>query len=257
VDLAVAASGSPISFGDVFVGTSSVIQTVTLTNTAAGAVTGIGVGGFAAPFARAAAAAGGTCPTTATFSLASGASCTVGLVFSPAVLDPAVGYLAVTAGSGFAVDGTPLQLTGNGLFPSLTPVAVDFGDAPVGTPVLQMVTLSNANNVNSNSLAFPISTLQVIGAGFSRPGGANSGTCGAMLAAGATCTIGVRFSQPASSTPTGITTGTLTVKGNGNQTALPAVPLKANSVAIPPPVRPRNASAAPGGSTTASLTAVR
>jgi len=51
------------------------------------------------------------------------------------------------------------------------------------------------------------------------------------LAAGATCTIVVQFSQAASATPTGTTTGSVTIKGNVNATSLPVVPLTANSVA--------------------------
>jgi hypothetical protein len=51
------------------------------------------------------------------------------------------------------------------------------------------------------------------------------------LNAGQTCTIIVRFSQAAGTTPTGTTTGTVTIKGNANATSLPVVSLTANSVA--------------------------
>jgi hypothetical protein len=231
VDLSVSPTGL-LQLGDAFVGTTSTAQVVTLTNTTSPAVpvTGIAVS-VSAPFARPAGAAGGTCGVTP---LAAGASCTINVVFQPTVLNPVSGSLTVTA-AGFAIDGSPLALTGNGLLPAVTPAPLDFGTVPVGTPVTQTLTLDNGNNVNSNSLAFPISTLTVAGAGFSRvttgtfP--ANAPNCGTSLTAGASCTIKVQFSQAANATPTGTTSGTVTIIGNAGATNLPVVTLSANSVA--------------------------
>ena len=54
MDLTVTASSTLLQFGDAFVGTTSGTQTVTLTNTSTGAVTGISISGLSAsgPFAR-------------------------------------------------------------------------------------------------------------------------------------------------------------------------------------------------------------
>jgi len=237
VDLSVTPN-TLVSFGDVFFGMSSTVQTVTLTNTAspAGPVTGINFTGLASPFTRATGAAAGTCPTTASFTLVGGTNCTIGVVFTPTAVNPAAGLLTVTAGATFGIDGSPVQLSGNGLLPAVTPASVDFGTVPVGTTVTQTLTLDNSNNVNSNNLAFPISTLMVTGTGFSRAGtpGTTGNTCpaaGGTLAAGATCTIRIQFSQVAGTSATGLTMGSVTIKGNTNLTSLPNVTLTANSVA--------------------------
>jgi len=227
VDLTV--TGGPLlAFGDVFVGQTSAVQTVTLTNTTspAATVTGINVTGIAPPFAR---ASGGTCPTTATFTLASGASCTINLTFSPTAANPVITSLTVGADTGFLILGSPVQLSGNGLLPTLTPSSLDFGTVPVGTPVQLTLTLDNSANVNANA-NFPVSSLAIAGAGYSRNGGTCPTTATFTLNAGQTCTIIVRFSQAAGTTPTGTTAGTVTVAGNGGATLLPTVNLTANSV---------------------------
>ncbi len=229
VDLTVS-PGPLLQFGDVFVGLGSAAQTVTLSNTSspATAVTGIRVAGLTGgPFTRSGTT--GVCSTTAPFTLAAGASCTINVVFTPAVANPVNGLLTVTATGGFVVAGSPLQMTGNGLLPTVSPAELAFGNVPVGTPVQQTLTLDNSANVNSTA-NFPVNTLAVAGAGYSR----NGGTCGNApftLNAGTTCTIIVRFSQTAGTTPTGATTGTVTIRGNGGATNLPVVNLTANSVA--------------------------
>ena len=228
VDLGVSPTGL-LQLGDAFVGTTSAAQTVTLTNTTSPAapVTGITVA-FTGPFALSTAAAG-TCPTTATFDLAAGASCTVSVVFIPTVLNPVSGSMTVTAATGFVIDGSPLPLTGNGLLPVITPASLDFGTVPTGSTVRQTLTLDNSTNVNSNSLAFPFTITGLPAAGgYSRPTGAAGGTCGTSLAAGATCTIVVQFSPTAVGTPT----GTVTISGNAGLTVLPGVNL--TGIAVTP-----------------------
>ncbi len=225
VDLTV--TGGPLlAFGDVFVGQSSAAQTVTVSNTSSpsAAVTGVSIAGLTGgPFAR----SGGSCPTTATFTLAAGGNCTINVTFTPTAGNPVTGTLTVGADSGFLILGSPLQMTGNGLLPTVTPASLNFGTVPVGTPVQQTLTLDNSANVNSNA-NFPVSTLAVAGTGYGR----NGGTCGNApftLNAGSTCTIIVRFSQTGSAT--GVTPGTVTILGNANATSLPVVALTANSVA--------------------------
>ena len=228
VDLTV--TGGPLlQFGDVFVGQSSAAQTVTLSNTSSpsGAVSGVSVAGLTGgPFAR----SGGNCPTTATFTLAAtgpNSTCTINVRFTPTAANPVTGTLAVAAGAGFFTVGSPVQMTGNGLLPTVMPASLNFGTVPVGTPVQQTLTLDNSANVNSNA-NFAVSTLAVAGSGYTRNGG-SCGNAPFTLNAGSTCTIIVRFSQTGS--PTGMTAGTVTIKGNADATNLPVVTLTANSVA--------------------------
>jgi hypothetical protein len=229
-DLTVSANSPLLSFGDVFVGQASAAQTVTLTNTSTAAVTGINLLGLApaGPFAR----SGGSCPITANFSLTTaGSTCTVGIVFRPNALNPVSGSLGVTAASAFGVVGSPLPLTGNGLQPAVTPSPLDVGTVAVGTSAVQTLTLDNSTNANSNSLAFPISSIGVSGAGYSRPAGSAGGTCvaGTSLAAGATCTIIIRFTA----TSINLATGSLTITGGSGATVSGSpVSLTANG---PPP----------------------
>jgi hypothetical protein len=210
INLTVSPSPLP-SFGDVFLGTTSAVQTVTLTNTGSAAVTGIAIGGLGtSPFTR----SGGNCPATATFDLNTGASCTVGLVFTPLVSNPVVGALAVTAGSGFAIDGSPLQLSGNGRQAAVTPTSLDFGSVPTGTPVVQTLTFSVDANINSTSLPAIVAT--VTGTGFTRASGTAGGTCGTASAAPTSCTIGIQFLP----TAVGAATGSVAITGISAPVAL-------------------------------------
>ncbi len=222
VDLGVSPTGL-LQLGDAFVGTTSAAQTVTLTNTASPAATVTGITlAFSGPFARSATAPG-SCAAT----LAAGQSCTVGVVFKPTDLNPVSGTLTVTADAGFVVDGSSLQLSGNGLLPAVTPASLDFGTLPTGSSLRQTLTLDNSTNVNSNTQAFPFTITGLPANGFSRPAGAAGGTCGTSLGAGATCTIVVQFAP----TTVGSPTGSLTISGNGGLTTLPAVTLSGIAVA--------------------------
>ena len=166
-------------------------------------------------------------------------------MFKPTALNPVVGAVKVTAAGAAIVDGSPLQLTGNGLLPAVTPASLDFGSVPVGTAVTQTLTLSNATNVNSNGQAFPF-TVTVSGPGFTRPTGTAGGTCVTPLAGGATCTVVVQFQPAAAGTPT----GTVTISGNSGLTVLPVVSL--SGIALPPPTAKFTAETSGPGTFTAA-----
>jgi len=103
-------------------------------------------------------------------------------------------------------------VTGKGSAPvaSVSPTTLSFGKVTLNTnsPV-QTVTLSNTGDV---PLAIATGGIVVsTGSGFTRAGG----TCNTSVAAGASCTITVRFSP----TTVGAKTGTLTITDNSNAVA--------------------------------------
>jgi hypothetical protein len=203
-----------LTFGTVANGTT---KTLTLTVQAGNAaVTGLIVS-TAAPFSASAA----SCPAT----IAARASCTVTVTFSPvAPGGPASGSLTVTAGAGGPFLGAPVALTANGQTVALnaTPATVVFPDTVEAQSSVQTVTLTNLSASAVTGLA---GTVQ--GTGFSLGGT----TCPASLAAGATCTMSVKFApaQVGSSSgtlnlatiPAVSTSGPVTLVANGT----PAVPV--------------------------------
>jgi len=82
-----------VNFGNVAVGSTSAVSFITLTNTGSGSGT-VQAPVFVGPFAR----SGGTCPS-GDFSLAGGANCTIGVVFTATTLGSASGTMTVNAGA--------------------------------------------------------------------------------------------------------------------------------------------------------------
>ncbi len=194
-NVALAGTGSPpvslsstsLSFGTLAVGSTSPAKTVTVTNrlNVALSVTSITVSG---PFA----VASNTCGA----SVAAGASCQVGVTFIPAALGPASGVL--TFADSAMTSPQTVSLTGTGSAPvTLSTSSLSFGTVAVGgTSTAKTVTLTNRQTVALNFAGIAAS------AGFA----VASNTCGASVAAGTSCTIGVTFSPTAA----GSVTGTLT-----------------------------------------------
>jgi hypothetical protein len=152
-----------------------------------------------APFA----VASNTCGT----SLAAGASCTVGVTFTAAALGSVTGTLT------FADDAPnspqTVSLSGTGVAPvTLSTSSLSFSSTVVGnTSSSRSVTLTNQQSV----------LLNFSGITATAPFAIASNTCGASLAAGAHCAVGVTFSP----TALGSATGTLTFTddaGNSPQT---------------------------------------
>jgi hypothetical protein len=201
-------TGGPLNFGNVPTGTTSAAQTLTLHNTGTANLTGITLTFSSTVYSRP--GAGGTCGAT----LAPAATCTINVVFSPTAVGAANGTLTITAS--VAVTGSPVTLTGTGIaataVASVTGGPLAFGNVPTGTTsASQTLTLHNTGNANLTGITV------VVTAPFSRPAGAAGGTCGATLAAAATCTINVAFSP----TAVGAATGTATITGNVTVTGSP------------------------------------
>jgi hypothetical protein len=182
-------SPTSVNFGSVAAGTTSPAKVVTLTNAAS---TPLGIGSIVASgdFAQT-----NNCST----SLAPGASCSVNVTFTPSVAGAVTGALTL---SDDAVTSPQLvTLTGTGVAPlSFSPASLSFASVAVGSSSTKTVTVSNKQSTT-------ISLSPVASADYSITGG----TCGASLAAGASCRLSVTFAPPSS----GLIDGTLAIATNG------------------------------------------
>ena len=166
------------------VGTTGSAKNITLQSTGTGPlqVTSIVA---TAPFSQANNCSGSIAPT---------ASCSIQVSFAPTAVGSASGSVTITDDAGTQTVG----LTGRGSAPvSLSSTRLSFGTLAVGnTSYAKTVTVTNRLNV-----ALSFSSITVSG-----PFAVASDTCGASVAAGTSCTVGVTFSP----TTTGSITGTLT-----------------------------------------------
>lgn len=179
-------SPTSLSFGTLAMGNTSVAKTVTVTNRLSTALTFTGIS-VTSPFAI----SSNTCGT----GIAAGATCSVGVTFTPAALGAATGTLTF-ADSAINSPQT-VSLTGTGSAPvTLSATSLSFSTTAVGsTSSAKSVTLTNNQ---SGLLVFSAITV-------SGPFGIATNTCGTSVAAGASCSVGVTFTP----TATGAATGTL------------------------------------------------
>lgn len=176
-------SPAPVSvdFGTYTVGQTSTAQTVILTNSG-----GVPLSDVATNMSGDFAIAPGlnNCPPT----LAVGAQCQIGMVFSPTDAGARSGSLTVTAtelSKPLLVPLTGTAVPASGV--SATPASIDFGSFALGqTSSVQKVTLTNNGGVQLSSLNATVTGDFSISAAGS--------TCGSTLAVKAQCQIGVVFS---------------------------------------------------------------
>ena len=196
---AISLNAATLTFPAQTVGSSSGVQSVTVSNSGTAALNFSGLtlaGTSAADFSRS-----GTCTPTAT--LAAGASCSVSFNFTPGAVGArsATLTLASNASNGSAV----LSLVGTGTAAaipgvSLAPGSLAFGNQTTGVAsTARTVTLSN-----TGSGALSISSITAT-SGF----GISHG-CGASLAAGASCTLSVTFTPAVA----GAASGSVSVASN-------------------------------------------
>ncbi|MBV9710420.1 MAG: choice-of-anchor D domain-containing protein, partial [Ktedonobacteraceae bacterium] len=196
---------SNLSFGNQNIGTTSAAQTTTLTNKSASAlaISGIAITGTnASDFAQT-----NTCPS----SLASNASCTISVTFTPqsSSVDARTASIAITD-NGPASPQT-VTLSGTGVTPNsgvqLSSTLLNFGNQNNGTTSnAQSVTLTNNGNA-----ALAISSIAVTGTNAGDFTQAN--TCPvspSTLAVQASCTISVSFTP----TVSGARNATITITDN-------------------------------------------
>ncbi|MBV9607970.1 MAG: choice-of-anchor D domain-containing protein, partial [Acidobacteria bacterium] len=219
VSLALAGGGSSMTFADQLLNTPSAPQTVTLTNSGTG------------PLSISALSTTGDYSQSSTCgsSVASGASCTINVTFTPTALGARPGTLTIADNA----PGNPhtVALSGNGVMPvvTLSQTSAAFADQLVGTTSsAQTLTVKNTGTgaLNITNIA--------AGGDF-----AQTNTCGSSLAAGASCSVKITFTPSAMGTRTGAITLTnnaadspQTVSLSGNAIA-PVVSLSVTSLTFP------------------------
>lgn len=185
---------NPLAFADQAEGTRSATQAETISNlqTKPLKISTIAVSG-------AFSYAGGTCPVGAG-SVAAGATCNIFIAFSPTAVGAETGTLTITDNA--ANSPQTASLSGNGITPvTVSSSTLNLPSAAVGnTSAVRTVTLTNQENIPLNFTSIAASGAFAVA----------TNSCGASVAAGATCAIGVTFSPSA----LGAVAGTLTITDN-------------------------------------------
>src|ERR1039457_2349631 len=185
-------SASSLVFGTVYAGDTSAAKTVSLTNGQKTALTFTSIattGDFAI--------ASNTCGN----SIAGGASCKVGVTFSPTALGQRAGTLTFIDDASNSPQ--TVSLSGDGAPPvTISPSNVGFASQTVGTTSAPFkITLTN-----HRSTSLSVSTIAATG-----DFAVASNGCGNSVAAGQKCTIGVTFTP----TEVGLRSGSLTISYSG------------------------------------------
>lgn len=164
-------SPKTLAFGNQAVGTNSTTKTVTLSNSGSGAL----------PISSITASGDFTETNNCSNSLAAGKKCTVTVTFSPSNAEAITGVLTFTDGA--TTSPQLVKMTGTGLVPlKFTPTSLTFSSTAVGQTATATVTVTNSETT-------AISLSPVASADYSVTGG----SCGASLAATASCTVIVTF----------------------------------------------------------------
>src|SRR5271156_3139280 len=212
----ISVSPTSIDFGTQLVHVPSVEQFVTVTNNTASAITltlpPTTTGTNPADFVG---AADGTTPCTA--SLASGASCTIGVTFTPSVAAAETATLNIVDGSDGPNHPLLVALSGNGSASTssilVTPSSLTLAGALLTTSSNGTVSISNTGNTPLSIAS--IAAAPGLFAETSNTAACNNGAFPIVIApAGAPCVVTVTFS-PLAATPPGPVPGTLTITQTG------------------------------------------
>jgi phospholipase C len=200
------ASPSSLAFGNQNLNTMSVVKQVQLTNNAATAFT-INSISASGDFDIQSNSCGA--------SLAAGASCTIGVAYTPSQAGDQTGSLTISDNA--VTSPQIVNLTGTGADNViLWPASVTFGDQAVGnTSAARTVQLRNNQSVSLTITGITAS------AGF-----AENDNCGSSLPPNGTCSVNVTFTP----TMTGVTSGTLTINDTANTVNPQVVNLSGNGV---------------------------
>ena len=209
------------AFGSVQVGQTSATQLFTISNTGSAQATGVSASSNSAEFV----VSGNSCNAP----INAGGSCNFSVAYSPS--NTGADNAAVTVA--FAGGSIQVTLTGSGAAPpaaalSASPASLAFGSVTVGaTSVARSVTVTNNGGTTATGIGFANSN----DAEFV----VSNNTCGATLAAGASCTFKVAYAPAAaggdsasltinsSASPVTVSlTGTGTAAATANLSASPA-----------------------------------
>ncbi|HMD83309.1 MAG TPA: choice-of-anchor D domain-containing protein, partial [Terriglobia bacterium] len=141
-------------------------------------------------------------------SVGANGNCVITVTFTPRIMGADNGSLNITDTASNSPQTLSLSGTGTAPVDGLSPTSLAFGNQPVGTSsTTQTATLSNTGNA-----ALTLTSIALTGA---NPGDfAQTNTCGASVAAGASCTISVTFTPAASGTRTATVTLTDNAAGS-------------------------------------------
>ena len=192
---AVSLSASALNFKKVGIGQTSAPQTVTLTNVGSATLNISSIttsGDFHI--------SNNTCGAT----VAAGANCAVSVTFTPTKKGARSGTLSFTDNAPNSPQTVALKGTGQSVV--VSPTSLNFGTVAVGnTSSQQNVTVTNLNSITVTFTGFVFAG---VAAGDYL---ISSNTCGATIAGGASCSVGVQFKP----TTTGKRNAKLNVKNNG------------------------------------------
>jgi len=201
------------NFGNQAINTTSAPQSMTFSNIGMISWTGFTFGSLSAEFAQS---------NNCGVSLLPGASCTVNFTFTPTL----AGVRTASLMSGFNIGNSNLGgaggpvMTGTGVAPqAVMSTVLGFGTQKTAISTAKVVTLSNAGNA-----VLTVGTPGVSGAGFTL----GATTCGASLAAGASCTLNVNFLPVAATAYT----GSLTFTGSNNPGGAPVMALSGSGAIV-------------------------
>lgn len=209
------AQPASLTFSAQAVGSTSTAQTVTVTNTSAVALV---------PTAVVATGDFGETDDCWNAVLNAGASCTVQVTFAPTQANARSGQLTIAANVSGGSLSVALNGTGTGQSAppvlSVSPESLSFPAQTAGTnSAPQWLTITNSGTTAMTNVG-----IQIGGAG-AASFSPSSNTCGASLASGAQCMVGVVFSPQA----TGSYTATLTVSSSTVGVAPVQIPLSGSS----------------------------
>ncbi len=215
-------SPTALDFGSAAVASTTAAQVVTVRNNQTGGLTFAATpitftGPAATDFVRTAT----TCPTK----LAAGATCTISVAFRPTI----GGTRSATLNVNTNAFGSPhtVALTGVGTPPlTITPSSIDFGNSAVG-----VATAPRSVSIRNNqSIAAPIVSI-VANGDFTRQ--AAGTTCGASIAAGASCTVALTMTPTVGGPRTGSLVITSQTSDSPNTVLLSGYGTNAVTVSVP------------------------
>jgi YVTN family beta-propeller protein len=240
-------SPTSLSFGNQAIGSASAAQTVTLSNTGAGALhfsvafSGTNESDFTE-------VSSDTC-SGLSGQLAASSSCTIGVTFTPSAAGAESATLTVTDDSnGIANSTQTVSLTGSGAGPlvSLPTLALTFGSQLINTTsAAQAETVTNTGNANL------IISTATIGGTNATDFAKSTDTCtGATLLPNGICTVGVTFTPVAAGARSASLTFTDNAASSPQEVMLTGTGTLPSSIAISS-VSPASVTLAQGGSSQA------